>query len=121
MSRTLNLSTSVTGTLNGSGNGTLQIGPSSPGNVWYPTSVSIYMTGSFPTVSGSNTPIVSVYCGAAATPNNLIDATYQVLGASSSMITGQVLYPGQYIFAVWQFGNSDAAVTLNVYGSKQVP
>jgi hypothetical protein len=121
MSRTLSLSEFVSSTLNGSGNGTISVGPATPGHVWYPVSVSIYQTGSFPVVSGSNTPILSLYAGSGTTPNNLIDATYQVLGASSSMITGQVLYPGQLIYAVWQYGNPDASVTLNVYGTRKVP
>lgn len=121
MSRSLTLTASVIGSTNGSGNGTLQVGPGSPGQIWYPTSVSFFQSGNFPTVSGSNTPIVSIYTGGASNPSNLVDATYQVLGASSSMITGQVIYPGQYIFAVWLFGNASATITLNVYGTKQVP
>ena len=119
MSRTLSLSQSVIGTTNGSGNGTISLGPSSPGSVWFPLSTTIFMAGSFPVVSGSNTPIVSIYTGGLVSPDNLVDATYQVLGASSSMISGQTLYPGQYIFAVWAFGNPNAQITLNVYGTRK--
>jgi hypothetical protein len=111
----------VSGTTDSNGNATLHAGPSAPGNVWYPQSVSIYMAGSFPVVSGSDTPIVSIYCGSGTNSFNLVDQTYQVLGASESLISGQVIYPGQYIYAVWQYGNPDATVTLNVYGTKRAP
>ena len=121
MSRSLILTASVVGTASGSGNGTLSAGPSAPGNIWYPQSVAIYMSGSFPPVSGSNTPVCSIYTGGASNPSNLVDATYQVLGASSSMIAGQVIYPGQYIFAVWLYGNDNATITMNIYGTRTVP
>lgn len=121
MSRTLTLTASAIGSTNGSGNGSIQLGPGAPGTIWYPTSVSIYMTGSYPTVSGSNTPLCTIYTGGASNPSNQVDVTFQVLGASSSVISGQVIYPGQYIYAVWQYGNANAKITFNIYGTKQVP
>jgi hypothetical protein len=120
--RTLALSgISAQVTLNGSGNGTAQVGPRTPGHIWYPQSVTISMLGGFPAVSGTNTPICSIYAGAGTNAGNLVDATYQVLGASSSMVQGQALYPGQSIFAVWLWGNPGVLATLNVFGSRQCP
>jgi hypothetical protein len=120
MSRTLSLNASTTGTTDGSGNGTLSVGPAAPGTIWYPVTTTIYMSGTYPSVTGSNTPICSIYVGGTASWN-LVDATYTVLGAASSVITGQVLYPGQNIYAVWQYGNEDATITLNISGTRKVP
>lgn len=120
MARIQALSASVVGSTNGSGSGTLSVGPSTPGTIWYPQSVSFSMTGSFPTVTGSNIPLVQIYIGS-TNASSLIDSTYNVLQNSSSMISGQVVYPGTLIYAVWQYGNDNAAITFNVYGKRQVP
>jgi hypothetical protein len=122
MSRTLNLSQSASVTLDSNGNGTVSVGPGVPGHIWMPQSVTISQTGAFPeTGNSAEIPIVSIYSGNSTDAANLVDATYQVLGAASSVISGQVIYPGQNISAVFQYGNAGALATITVSGSRQVP
>lgn len=118
--RTLVLSVSGRTTLDISGNGTVQLGPAVPGHVWYPNAVSIFQTGNFPSAV-NGTPVVNIYAGNGTSSGDLVDTAYQVLGAASSVIDGQVLYPGQNVFAVFSFCNPGATVTLNVNGTRSVP
>lgn len=115
--RTLSLAYPAVVTLNGSGNGTAQAGPRLAGEAWYPTSVSISMTGSQPTTVAT----CYIYAGGGVSPATFVDATYAVLAAASSLISGQTLYPGQSVYAVWTGGNPDAVGTLVVNGTRTVP
>jgi hypothetical protein len=115
--RTLSLSASVTAKLTAGGAGQVQLGPSHAGEVWYPTAVSATMTGSTPTGIAT----LQVFAGPAPTPPNFVDGTYSVLQAASSLIEGQVLQPGQNVFAVWAGGNPNATVTFVVSGTRTVP
>lgn len=115
--RTLALTRPVTVTLDGSGNGTAAIGPTSPGEIWYPESVRISSTGNPP----AGLATCTIYCGSSPIPVAFVDATYNVLGAASSLISGQKLHPGQQVFAVWSGANAGASATLIVSGRRQVP
>lgn len=118
MTRTLSLTASATVTLDGGGNGTAEVGPSVPGEVWDPQSAGITCTGAIP-VTG--TPTLFIYAGSGISPATFIDSTYNVTSASSSMITGKRLYPGQRVFAVWSGGPPGQAATLAVKGTRTVP
>jgi hypothetical protein len=107
----------ASGTLNGSGNGTVSVGPSFPGEAWYPESIAISCTGSIPT---SGTPTALLYAGTVATPLTLVDSTYNVTSASSSMISGQTLWPGMSVFVVWADGPALAVATIVVTGTRKV-
>jgi len=122
MSRTLSLSSSVTGTIANS-TLTVSIGPKFQGEIWFPESISISCTGTQPTPTAPNIAICSLYVGFSANNSTFLDATYQVLGASSSMISGQTLYPGQLVLAVFtnMTGSNGQTTTMVVQGSKQVP
>lgn len=122
MSRTLSLSSTATGTVANS-TVTVSIGPRFQGEIWFPESVSISCTGTQPTPAAPNIATCNLYVGFAANNSTFLDGTYQVLGASSSMISGQSLYPGQLVLAVWanMTGSNGQAVTLTINGSKQVP
>jgi len=115
--RTLSLTMPANATLDGSGDGTVQIGPGNPGEVWYPTSVSISSTGDQP--SGDAT--CYVYAGEQIAQWTFVDATYNVLGAASSLIAGKVLYPGQFVWAQFTGANAGATATLVVTGTRTVP
>lgn len=119
MSRTLNLTAVANVTLDNDGNGTAQIGPNNTNEVWLPTSVSINCTGSLTGITG--TPSCFIYAGAYAGQGTFTDGTYLVLGASSSMISGQSIYPGQQIFAVWTNGPPNQQATMTVQGTRTVP
>jgi hypothetical protein len=119
--RILALSVSAQGTLDSSGNGTLQVGPGVPGHVWFPTLVTISMTGAIPAPGSGLIASLSLYAGNGPTPDNLVDFTYNVNAGSSTNIAGQTLYSGQFVYVVWANGNASATVTLNVNGTRKVP
>lgn len=122
MSRTVTLAQSVSGII---ANSTLIIstGPRFQGEIWYPQSVSISCTGSQPTPAAPNIATCQIYVGIAAVSSTFLDGTYQVLGASSSMIAGQTIYPGWLVIAVWtnMTGSNGQTATLTVNGTKQIP
>lgn len=115
MSSTVPLAVTVTITLDGSGNGTASTGPNVPGVVWIPDSVYVQASGGIPT--GVTPAICTILDGL----GNQVDATYQVTGAASSMISGRKIYPGQTVSAVFANCNPHAAATLVVSGTRQVP
>jgi hypothetical protein len=118
VARTLNFTASAQVTLDASGNGTAETGPSVPGEIWFPVSVSITCGGAIP---DTGTPTLFIYAGNGISPATFIDSTYNVTGASSSMIAGKTLYPGQQVFAVWNGGPPGQLATLAVKGERQVP
>lgn len=117
MGRTVSLSRSASVVLDSSGNGTAETGPVLPGEIWFPVSVSISCTGTQPTTLAT----VYLYAGNGISPQYQVDNTYDVLGASSSMISGQTLYAGQLVSGVWSGGPPGGSATLTVYGTRQVP
>ena len=119
MTRQLNLTAIANVTLDHDGNGTALIGPNNTNEVWAPTSVSINCTGSLTGITGISTCFL--YCGAYVGLGTFVDSTYNVLGASSSMINGQSLYPGQYIFAVWINGPANQQASMVISGMRTVP
>ncbi len=118
MARTVSLAASASVVLDSNGNGTAEVGPSLPGEVWSPGSTSITCGGQIPT---TGTPTLFIYAGNGISNSTFIDSTYNVTGASSSMISGKQLYPGQLVFAVWSGGPPDELATLAVNGTRQVP
>jgi hypothetical protein len=115
--RTLSLTVNGNVELDGSGNGTIQLGPSHPGESWAPVSTSINCTGPQP----AGVATCFIYAGAQVAPGTFVDSTYNVLGAASSLISGQTLYPGQYIWAVFTGGNPGQTASLVIAGTRNVP
>jgi hypothetical protein len=119
--RTQPIARAVSVTLNGSGTGIASTGPAITNEIWTPTSVSISCTGNQPTPTAPAIATCSIYAGSGIGNSTFVDATYQVLGASSSMISGQLIYVGQLIYAVWENCNPGEVATLTVYGTRAVP
>ena len=115
--RTLNLTRSVSVTIDGTGAAEAQLGPSMPGEVWLPESINVSMTGTAP----AGVATCTTYAGGVISPGTFVDATYQVLGAASSVIAGKTVYPGQSIFALWAGCTPGQTATLAVSGTRQVP
>jgi hypothetical protein len=114
--RTLTLSATAEVTLSGTGGGTAQAGPSHAGEVWYPATVSVSVS------TNTSEAECKIYCGALAVPFSYVDGTLSgSTGDSTTNVTGQVLYPGSYVFAVWTGGDSGSVATVNVQGTRQVP
>jgi hypothetical protein len=112
---TVPLSESAFVTLDGSGNGTARVGPAAHGVVWRPTVASLKVSTSV------QSPTCLIYAGSSATPDNFVDGTYTGSQNSTSNIDGQVLYLGQYVFAVWTGGDPGAQATIALSGTKDIP
>lgn len=118
MSRTLTLTRTASVTLDGTGAGTVQTGPSSPGEVWRPAQVSV----SCSAVVSTGTCQASIYAGAGPSQSTFVDGTFSGdTGDTTDAISGHPLQPGQYIFAVWSGGVPGATATMVVYGQREVP
>lgn len=105
----LNVSGSVT--LNGSGSGTVSLGPN-VGQRWSNITASIQVSQPV-----TNEPMCSLYMGAAATSDNLIDGTYTGSLNSSTNTSNRPLTAGQKIFAVWSGGDAGSRATLTLTGT----
>ena len=105
-------------TLDVNGNGVASIGPAF-NQVWSPTTCSIQMAGAIP--SGSTPATCTIMRWIHGLDAAFVDSTYQVTGAASGVIDGQVVYYGQQVFAIWANGNPGATATLTVNGTMTVP
>ena len=118
MGNTLTLTRTASITLNGSGAGTVQLGPASPGETWRPAQVSV----SCSAVVATGTCQCSIYAGAGTMQSTFVDGTFSGdTGDTTDAVGGQVLNPGQYIFAVWSGGVPGATATAVIAGSREVP
>jgi hypothetical protein len=101
--------------LDGSGGGTARIGPAAHGVVWNPSVASLKVS------TAVKSPTCLVYAGSSATADNFVDGTYTGSQNSTSNVAGQVLYLGQYVFAVWTGGDPGAQATMTLSGTKDIP
>lgn len=120
--RTLLLTANVTTTLDINGNGTVTTGPKLAGEIWYPASVSVSSGGTpASNVNTTTGATANIYTGVGVGQSSFVDGTYNVQGDSSSMISGQALYPGQNITVVWAGANASVQATAVIQGTRQVP
>lgn len=118
MPKTLTLTRTASVTLNGSGAGTVQAGPSSPGEVWRPTQVSV----SCSAVVTTGTCQCNIYAGAGTGQGTFVDGTFSGdTGDTSDAIGGREVNPGQSVFAAWSGGVPGATATMVISGSRTVP
>jgi hypothetical protein len=114
--RTLTLTKTAKVTLDGSGNGTAQIGPASAGEVWYPDVVSVSAATNVAEAS------CKIFAGPLIAPFTFVDGTLSgSTGDSTGKISGKVIRPGLVIFAQWAGGDPGAVATMNIYGNRAVP
>jgi hypothetical protein len=107
---------SKTVTLNGSGNGTVKLGPISAREVWSPSSASVKTN----QTTVTNEAVCNLYVGLSATQENFRDGTFSgSSGDSSDLVAGQ-LKIGNFVWAVWTGGDAGAQATLVVTGTKEV-
>jgi hypothetical protein len=98
-------------TLDGSGNGTAQIGPNS--GKWALGLISVSTLASAPKVASC-----TIYAGSASTATCLIDQTYNAFGNSTNKAAGKDIYQGQNVFAVFTGGNAGDTASLRVTGQR---
>lgn len=98
-------------TLNASGTGRVSMGPG-PAEIWQPQSAIVTVP------QASKHIICTLSLGNASGPVTVIDTAQQGENDSSGKLTGQVIYFGTYIWAVWTAGNAGVLATLTVTGTK---
>lgn len=103
--------------LDGSGNGTVRLGPDGPHEHWYPTLVSVKCSTSAAEAG------CKIYAGPAATDANFVAGTLSgSTGDASDQVAGQEIAKTRtpYLWAVWEGGDPGATATLNVQGTKDL-
>ena len=100
--------------LNGSGNGSVVIGPTNPMQIWIPTMAATTVS------SNVNEPTLKLYRGKTASGGGYIGGTYTASNDSTDL-NGYVLYPNDGILAVWTGGDAGAIATIKLYGKLLTP
>lgn len=104
-------------TLDGSGNGQVQVGPISAREIWYPSNAHVSANSG----SVTNEAQCLIYVGTSVGTNTFRDGTLSgSSGDSTDAINADEIRVGEYIFAVWIGGDPGATATLNVTGDKEV-
>lgn len=103
----LNQEASVT--LDGSGNGTVQLGPRI-GQRWNVTNAAVLIA------NAVKVPQASWYAGGAPTPGNFVDGTFTGNLDATGRIANFTITPGSYVWAVWAGGDPGATATLSIIG-----
>lgn len=112
------LTVSATVTLNGSGAGTVQLGPSLPRELWRPAVANVQCSANVTTGVCQAT----VYAGPQAAQAYFRGATQSGdTGDSTDTVSADELRPGTYVWAVWSGGVPGAVATLTVTGTREVP
>lgn len=102
--------------LDGSGNGTVKLGPRSHGETWHPEVASVKVS------TATAEAACKIYLGHTATDDNFLDGTFSgSSGDSTDRVSGNPLWLGNYIFAVWSGGDAGATATLSVIGTREIP
>lgn len=114
-----NLSESASVVLDGSGNGSVRLGPLTAREVWFPVNASVRVDYS-PDPSPTNEAQCQIFVGETATPENFRDLTFSgSSGDASGKVTGRVP-KNWFIWAVWSGGDAGKTATLNVSGKKEI-
>lgn len=115
MTNDLQLYTSASVTLNGSGNGQVSIGPGLARERWEVTSVAVQVS----------TAVTEAQCalhlGVGPQAVQFLGRTGTGSSGDSYGTGGITLQPGQSFVAVWTGGDAGATATLNVYGVTKRP
>jgi hypothetical protein len=115
MSRSLALSVVASVVLDGSGNGTVQVGPRGTNEVWQPQSAAVSAA------TNTSEAQCRIYAGNTISAGSLVDGTtFGSSGDSTTNFASQV-WLGQSIWAQWTGGDPGATATLVVTGTRQVP
>lgn len=104
------LSEAIPVTLDGSGNGTVKLGPLL-GQTWELKVAAVRIPNAI------KIPQCRIYMGATATDENLVDGTYSGALNSTSRVNAFPLTRGLFVFAVWSNGDANAKGTLSIFGT----
>lgn len=107
------LNESVSVTLDGSGNGTVRLGPSSQFQTWAVDTVSCTVS------SNTKEPVFKFYRGRTADQSNYIDGTFT--GSADSTNVSFTLFPNMVVTGVFTGGDVGALATMTFVGTTQIP
>lgn len=102
----LNESASVV--LDGSGGGTVRLGPSNASQQWVPSNAACSVT------SNTSEPVFVLYNGSPSNANR-IGGTYTGSNDNTD-VNGVTMYPGSVLTGVWSGGDAGATATLTIQG-----
>jgi len=114
----LNLTQRGQVTLDGSGNGAVQLGPDGPQEHWFPTLASVKVAQPV-----TNEAQCRIYAGPSVNDLYFVDGTLSgSTGDSTDRITGIEIARTQtpYIWAVWTGGDAGHVASLTVNGQKEI-
>ena len=114
MSHSVPLQVSASVVLDGSGNGSVQLGPQIAGTSWQPAAAGVLVA----PVSSAVVSQFKLYLGQPQ-PQNFLGGSYT--GDNNSAGLSVTLYPGQVITGVWTGGNPGATATLTLSGTQSIP
>lgn len=109
------LNTSGNCTLDGSGNGRVQLGPDGPGVQWKLTLAAVRVN------SAVLEPECRVYIGAQPLDDFFVDGTFTGSMDSTGNVANFPITQGQKVWAVWIGGDPGAIATLSVLGTAVSP
>lgn len=102
--------------LDGSGNGTVKLGPLTARETWMPANASVRVNR-----NPTNESQCQIYVGQTATDENFRDNTFSgSSGDTSGKVGGRSVAKGDYVWAVWTGGDPGQRACLNVTGTKNV-
>jgi hypothetical protein len=103
-------------TLNGSGAGTVSLGPLTAREVWNPVNASVRVN-----QNPTNEANCVIYVGQTPTQENFRDQTFTgSSGDVTDRVSGKKVSKGDYIWAVWTGGDAGQRACLNVTGEKEI-
>jgi len=104
--------------LNGSGAGTVRLGPTGHGVVWTLGAISVKTA----QVVSTGVCTCNIYVGDDASATNFLDGTFSGdTGDATSRASGQQIRSNKYVFAVWSGGVANDLATLTLTGTMEVP
>lgn len=111
---TVPLSTWANVTLDGSGNGTAKVGPTSLREVWTVGAASIRVA------TATDEAQCSIYAGPDTSAPNFVDLSFTGSSGDSTTNFAAPVIAGSYVFAVWEGGDAGQVATLVVTGTKDI-
>jgi hypothetical protein len=101
-------------TLNGSGGGTAQIGPTRVREHWQIQGVAVSVD------SDINESACSIYIGTAVGQATFVGNTLTGSAGDTCGCAGMDIQPGQQVFAEWTGGDVGATATMTVFGTYSI-
>jgi hypothetical protein len=97
--------------ISAAGGGTVTLGPTGLGNIWYPTQVTVSTTSG---VNDSST--FNLFLGPAGVPITMVGTLFPG-GAGTIALAIPSMSPGQYLIGQWAGGNAGDLAAMNVIGT----